>query len=143
MRARVWPSLVGALMFAAPIGAETPIADIEIGAGKTHLFSMQSRSPEILHVTLHAAPPVAIGAKVIAFGQNHGMEANCTGPDCRGVWTLFCPHDGVVKGYVKNFQARAVKATLLRVDCEGKDARTLMCPTDKQLATRACSKFKP
>jgi hypothetical protein len=99
---------------------------------------MRSSTSKVLHVTLPGAPKVARSATVIAFGQEGGMEANCSGQDCLGSYTVFCSKAGALKGYVKNFQSVPVKVTIYRVECEGKDKQSLMCPTDPRLVTRAC-----
>lgn len=128
----LWLSLVGGfcLTLATDAAAEnSAIYDIPPGAEitiETPATTGGSYSANLAEgFTLSG---ISKGQKIIQISQKAGMAASCSGSSCLGVTTLLCPLEGKVTAQVKNFLNQPIKIVFKRLDCDGADKDSVLCP---------------
>lgn len=129
MAIRLLITLLLASASASPLHAEQ-IGVLKVGPLATKKFTYKSKTGQVVAIKVVNGPELPEGQRGFTFGWEK-QDLFCEGKNCAvaGGYLLFCPVAGVIIGEFKNLSRSPFEVALERVECEGKDAGTMRCPS--------------
>ncbi len=124
---------VGALVLAMSLTAAPRAEDIgvlKINPRETKKFTYKSKVGQVIAIKVQRGPELPEGQRGFEFGWDK-QSLFCEGKHCAdaGGYLLFCPEAGVITGEFKNLTPSHFEVAMQRVECDGKDAGTMRCPS--------------
>ncbi len=106
------------------------IGVLKINPRETKKFTYKSKVGQVIAIKVERGPELPEGQRGFEFGWDK-QSLFCEGKHCSdaGGYLLFCPKAGVITGEFKNLTPSHFEVALQRVECDGKDAGTMRCPS--------------
>lgn len=106
------------------------IGVLKINPRETKKFTYKSKVGQVIAIKVQHGPQLPEGQRGFEFGWDK-QSLFCEGKHCAdaGGYLLFCPKAGVITGEFKNLTQSHYEVALQRVECDGKDAGTMRCPS--------------
>jgi hypothetical protein len=117
------------LSLASAVNAED-LGVLKINPSETKKFTYKSKVAQVLAIKVQQGPTLPQGQRGFVFGWDK-QSLFCEGKHCAdaGGYLLFCPNAGVITAEFKNLTQSHFEVAMQRVECDGKDAGTMRCPS--------------